>query len=98
MKRKLLNIIILFFTLFAITSFANEIKYEMNFTKETTCEIRKIKLYENPVWASKIDLNDGKSIFFSSPKSMFEFYYNEEKWQTFGIKDISDFQNILVSD
>ena len=98
MKRKLLNIIILFFTLFAITSFANEIKYEMNFTKETTCEIRKIKLYENPVWASKIDLNDGKSIFFSSPKSMFEFYYNEEKWQTFGIKDISDFQNILVTD
>ena len=98
MKKRLLNIVILFFALFAASSFANEIKYEMNFTKETSCEIRKIKLYENPIWASKIDLKDGKNVFFCSPKSMFEFYYNEEKWQTFGIKDISDFQNILVTD
>ena len=98
MKKNLLKIAFLFFALFAISSFANEIKYEMNFTKETACEIRKIKLYENPVWASKIDLKDGKSVFFCSPKSMFEFYYNQEKWEIFGIKDISDFQNILVTD
>ena len=97
MKKNLLKIAFLFFTLFA-TSFANETKYEMNFTKETACEIRKIKLYESPVWASKIDLKDGKSVFFCSPKSMFEFYYNQEKWEIFGIKDISDFQNILVTD
>lgn len=98
MKKRLLNIIILFFALFAVSSFADEIKYEMNFTKETACEIRKIKLYENPVWASKIDLKDGKSLFFCSPKSMFEFYYNEEKWESFGIKSTSDFKNILVTD
>jgi copper chaperone NosL len=98
MKKNLLKIAFLFFALFTISSFANETKYEMNFTKETACEIRKIKLYENPVWASKIDLKDGKSVFFCSPKSMFEFYYNQEKWETFGIKDISDFQNILVTD
>jgi nitrous oxide reductase accessory protein NosL len=98
MKKNLLKIAFLFFALFAISSFANEIKYEMNFTKETACEIRKIKLYENPVWASKINLKDGKSVFFCSPKSMFEFYYNQEKWEAFGIKDISDFQNILVTD
>ena len=78
--------------------FANEIKFDMNFTKETSCEIRKVKIYENPAWASKIDFTNGKSTFFCSPKSMFEFYYNEEKWETFGIKSTSDFKNILVTD
>ena len=60
--------------------FANEIKFDMNFTKDTSCEIRKIKLYQNPIWASKIEFKNGKNAFFCSPKSMFEFYFNEEKW------------------
>ena len=98
MKKRLLNIIILFFALFAVSSFADEIKYEMNFTKETACEIRKIKLYENPVWASKIDLKDGRSLFFCSPKSMFEFYYNIQRWEAFDAKELADFKNILVTD
>ena len=97
MKKSILGLFIVF-GLFIISSFANEIKYELNFTKETSCEIRKIKLYENPSWASKIDLKDGRSIFFCSPKSMFEFYYTEDKWSAFGIKSLSDFQNILVTD
>jgi nitrous oxide reductase accessory protein NosL len=98
MKKSLLSIIFLVFSLFAISSFANEIKYEMNFTKDTSCEIRKIKLYQNPVWASKIDFKNGKSAFFCSPKSMFEFYYDEEEWVSHEIKSLSDFQNILVTD
>lgn len=98
MKKNIVSIIFLIVNLFAISSFANNIKYEMNFTKDTTCEIRKIKLYQNPIWASKIDLKNGKSVFFCSPKSMFEFYYNEEKWVKFEVKDIVDFQNILVTD
>lgn len=97
MKKSILSLFIVF-GLFIISSYANEIKYELNFTKETSCEIRKIKLYENPSWASKIDLKDGRSIFFCSPKSMFEFYYTEDKWSAFGIKSLSDFQNILVTD
>lgn len=97
MKKSILSLFIVF-GLFIISSFANEIKYELNFTKETSCEIRKIKLYENPTWASKIDLKDGRSIFFCSPKSMFEFYYTEDKWSVFGIKSLEDFQNILVTD
>ncbi|MFA6741351.1 MAG: nitrous oxide reductase accessory protein NosL [Arcobacteraceae bacterium] len=97
MKKSILSLFIVF-GLFIISSFANEIKYKLNFTKETSCEIRKIKLYENPTWASKIDLKDGRSIFFCSPKSMFEFYYTEDKWSVFGIKSLEDFQNILVTD
>lgn len=78
--------------------FANEIKFDMNFTKDTSCEIRKIKLYQNPIWASKIEFKNGKNAFFCSPKSMFEFYFNEEKWKVFEIQSLSDFTNILVTD
>jgi copper chaperone NosL len=78
--------------------FANEIKFDMNFTKDTSCEIRKIKLYQNPIWASKIEFKNGKNAFFCSPKSMFEFYFNEEKWKIFEIESQSDFMNILVTD
>lgn len=98
MKRNVTRLVFLILSLFAISSFANDVKYEMNFTKDTFCEIRKIKLYQNPIWASKIDLKNGKSIFFCSPKSMFEFYYNEEKWEKFGVKDLVDFKNILATD
>ena len=78
--------------------FANEIKFDMNFTKDTSCEIRKIKLYQNPIWASKIEFKNGKNAFFCSPKSMFEFYFNEEKWKIFEIASPSDFTNILITD
>ena len=78
--------------------FANEIKFDMNFTKDTSCEIRKIKLYQNPIWASKIEFKNGKNAFFCSPKSMFEFYFNEEKWKIFEIESPSDFTNILITD
>ena len=78
--------------------FANEIKFDINFTRDTTCEIRKIKLYENPIWASKIEFKSGKEAFFCSPKSMFEFYFNEEKWKVFEIQSLSDFTNIFVTD
>ena len=78
--------------------FANEIKFDMNFTKDTSCEIRKIKLYQNPIWASKIEFKNGKNAFFCSPKSMFEFYFNEEKWKAFEIQSLSDFTNILITD
>ena len=98
MKKSLVGILFLVFGLFLVSAFADDIKYDMNFTKETSCEIRKVKIYENPAWASKIDFTNGKSAFFCSPKSMFEFYYNEEKWETFGIKSTSDFKNILVTD
>ena len=78
--------------------FANEIKFDMNFTKDTSCEIRKIKLYQNPIWASKIEFKNGKNAFFCSPKSKFEFYFNEEKWKIFEIESQSDFTNILITD
>jgi len=72
--------------------------YTMDFDKKTTCLVRHLKVYENPQWVSKIELNNGKKVFFSSPKSMFEFYFRPGKWFDVGVKDEHDFKDILVTD
>ena len=71
---------------------------EMNYDKDTTCLVRQIKVYKDPAWVAKIELNNGKDIFFSSPKSMFEFYFRPGKWYELGVKSEKDFKNILVTD
>ncbi len=72
--------------------------YTMDFDKKTTCLVRHLKVYENPQWVSKIELNNGKKVFFSSPKSMFEFYFRPGKWFDVGVKNEHDFKDILVTD
>ncbi len=72
--------------------------YEMDFNKDTTCLVRHFKVYENPKWVSKIELQNGKKIYFSSPKSMFEFYFRPGKWFDVGVKSEDDFKDILVTD
>ncbi len=72
--------------------------YEMDYTKDTKCEVRHLKLYKAPKWTSKIELQNGKKIFFSSPKSMFEFYFRPANWAYIGVKSEKDFKDILVTD
>ena len=72
--------------------------YEMDYTKATECEVRHLKLYKAPKWASKIELQNGKKIFFSSPKSMFEFYFRPANWAYIGVRSEKDFKDILVTD
>ena len=72
--------------------------YEMDFTKETEGLVRHIKIYKDPKWASKIELQNGKKVFFCSPKSMFEFYFRPGKWHNVGVKSEKDFKDILVTD
>jgi len=72
--------------------------FEMDYDKDTTCLVRHLKVYENPAWAAKIELQNGKKIFFSSPKSMFEFYFRPGKWFDLGVKSEKDFKYILVTD
>ena len=72
--------------------------YTIDFNKETTCTVRHLKVYKDPAWASKIELKNGKKVFFSSPKSMFEFYFRPGKWFDFGVKSEEDFKDILVTD
>lgn len=72
--------------------------YEMDFSKETECEVRHFKVYKEPMWVAKIELQNGKKVFFSSPKSMFEFYFRPGNWFHIGVKSEKDFKDILVTD
>ena len=72
--------------------------YEMDFNKDTSCLVRHLKVYKDPQWVAKIELKNGKKVFFSSPKSMFEFYFRPGKWYDVGVKDENDFKDILVTD
>ena len=72
--------------------------FEMDYDKDTACLVRHIKVYKDPKWVAKIELKNGKKVFFSSPKSMFEFYFRPGKWPEFNIHSESDFKNIYVTD
>jgi nitrous oxide reductase accessory protein NosL len=72
--------------------------YEMDYTKDTECLVRKFKVYKDPKWVAKIELKNGKKVFFCSPKSMIEFYLRPGKWFDVGVKSENDFKDILVTD
>jgi len=75
-----------------------DVKYEMNFTKEDRCLVRNLNVYKDPRWVSKIELQNGKILFFSSPKSMLEFYHRPGRWFDIGVKSEKDLKDILVTD
>jgi len=72
--------------------------YTIEYDKDTNCLVRHIKVYKDPRWVSKIELANGKEVYFSSPKSMFEFYFTPGKWFDVGVKSEKDFKEILVTD
>jgi nitrous oxide reductase accessory protein NosL len=72
--------------------------YVMDYTKKTRCLVRNFFVYKDPKWVSKIELKNGKKVFFSSPKSMFEFYHRPGKWYDIGVKSEKDFKDIIVTD
>lgn len=75
-----------------------EKNYVMDYDKQTKCLVRKFEVYKDPKWVSKIELRNGKKVFFSSPKSMFEFYHQPGKWFDIGVKKEADFSEIIVTD
>jgi nitrous oxide reductase accessory protein NosL len=72
--------------------------FEMDYTKDTLGIVRNIKVIKDPKWVAKIELRNGKKLFFVSPKSMLEFYHQPGKWFDIGVKSEQDFKNILVTD
>jgi nitrous oxide reductase accessory protein NosL len=75
-----------------------ELHYKMDYTKDTICLVRHFKVYKDPKWIAKIELKNGKDVYFSSPKSMFEFYHRPGKRFDIGVKSEKDFKNILITD
>jgi nitrous oxide reductase accessory protein NosL len=72
--------------------------YEINYDKNTTGFVRHLKLYKHPKWISKVELSSGKKLYFSSPKSMFEFYNRPGKWAYLNVKREEDIKTIIVTD
>ena len=72
--------------------------YEMNYDKNTTGLVRHLKIYEYPRWISKVELSSGQEVYFSSPKSMFEFYHRPGKWYSLNVKSEQDIKTIIVTD
>ncbi len=72
--------------------------YSMDFDKNTTCLVRHFKVYKDPKWVAKIKVRNGQAVYFSSPKSMFEFYHRPGKWFEVGVKSERDFSEIVVTD
>ena len=60
-------------------------KYIMDYTKKTKCIVRHFLVYKDPQWVGKIELKNGKKLFFSSPKSLIEFYHRPGKWFDAGV-------------
>jgi len=101
MKQLLIAVLLLTGMTFAATEvkpFKVEKKYFLTYDKNTTCIVRHIKVYKEPKWIAKIEVRNGKTVYFSSPKSMFEFYHRPGKWFDVGVKSERDFSKIIVTD
>jgi len=101
MKKLLISMVLISGFLFATSEakpFNVEKKYFLTFDKNTSCLVRHIKVYKTPKWVAKIEVRNGKIVYFSSPKSMFEFYHRPAKWFDVGVKSERDFSKIVVTD
>jgi len=101
MKQLLIAVLLLTGVTFAaaeVKPFKVEKKYFLTYDKNTTCIVRHIKVYKEPKWVAKIEVRNGKTVYFSSPKSMFEFYHRPGKWFDVGVKSERDFSEIVVTD
>ena len=67
-------------------------------TKKERCLIRQIEVYKNPAWIAKATTRQKKSVYFSSPKSMFEYYFNPIKWTNLGAISSDDITSVMVTD
>lgn len=67
-------------------------------SKEESCLIRHVKLYKDPAWIATVETKAGKTAYFSSPKSMFEYYYNPKKYTHLGALTPDDIKTVTVTD
>jgi len=102
MKKILIFVVLISSTIFAETHndkpFEVQKSFEIVYDKNTSCLVRNFKLYKDPKWVAKIEVRSGKTAYFSSPKSLFEFYHRPGKWFDMGVKSERDFSQIVVID
>jgi nitrous oxide reductase accessory protein NosL len=67
-------------------------------SRDDTCAVRHLKIYKYPAWVAKAETIKGKTAYFSSPKSMFEFYFQPDRWKEFGAATPDDITSLTVTD
>ena len=75
-----------------------EVMYTLKYDENTSCLVRNIAVYKQPKWVAKIEIRNGKTVYFSSPKSLFEFYFRPGRWYDVGVRSERDFFKIVVTD
>ena len=70
----------------------------MNFDKETRGLVRKMQIYKSPAWVAKVVTQKQKVFYFTSPKSVLEFYYTPKKWPEAEVNGPEDIKDIIVTD
>lgn len=86
--------ILLVSLLFASFLFAEPIKV----SKDEYGLIRSLKVYKYPQWIAQVTTAKNKKIYFSSPKSMFEYHFLFKRWPEFEVKTLDDIVEIKVTD
>ncbi len=66
--------------------------------KDTRCLIRQIPVAKHPKWIAKVVTVQHKSVYFSSPKSMFEYIFAAARWPELGALNRNDMTSIEVTD
>lgn len=72
--------------------------FKMNYDKKTKGLIRKMLVYKAPSWVGKVVTKESKTFYFSSPKSLIEFYYNPEKWPDANCPSQADIKALIITD
>lgn len=67
-------------------------------TKEDLGLIRNLKIYKYPHWVAQVVTTHNEKIYFSSPKSMFEYYFLFKRWPEFKVNTVDDMAEIKVTD
>ncbi|QDF28182.1 nitrous oxide reductase accessory protein NosL [Halarcobacter anaerophilus] len=86
------------FCCFLITSVASASDVSLKYDNETKGLVRKMKVYKDPSWVSKVITSESKEFYFLSPKSMFEFYFNPKKWPITNVENRNNIKEIIVTD
>ena len=66
-------------------------------TKKDRCLIRQFQVYKHPAWIARAKTKQ-KTVYFSSPKSMFEYYFQPIRWTSLGALTSSDLVSVTVTD
>ncbi len=71
---------------------------KIHVNKNDRCLIRQLEVSKYPKWVAKVVTVQNKSVYFSSPKSMFEYIFGASRWPELGALNRNDMKSILVTD